>query len=77
MFRGRFCRGDKGDRGDGGAALAPGRERVRASLFFGTGGGVPSEKYLTWCWDGSEQHSRKDSAINMQDFEMPQFFDTT
>lgn len=40
----------------------PGRERVRANLFFGTGGGVPSEKNLTWCREGSEQHSERDSG---------------
>lgn len=43
----------------------PGRERVRANLFFGTGGGVSSEKNLTWCLDGSEQHRERDLGQSM------------
>lgn len=58
MYRGLLM--FRGDRGEGGGALVTGRERVRANLFFGTGGGVPSEKNLIRCREGSEQHSERD-----------------
>lgn len=63
MYRGlsKSCGGLRsGDRGERGGPWAVGRDRARANFFFGTGGGVPSEKNLNWCWAGSELHSGKD-----------------
>ena len=58
-FWGCLFRGDKGDQGHSGGALVPGRERVRFNLFFGTGGGVTSEKNLSSCRKGSEKRERE------------------
>lgn len=41
-----------GVRGESGGAATLGSEMVRASLFFGMGGGVASEWNLTWCREG-------------------------
>lgn len=42
-----------------------GRETARAILFFGTGGGVPSEKNLTWWRGRSEKCSEDDHPVTV------------